>query len=48
MVNYLIRDEYVLDVLDKIQKSLITKYKRNVTKKEALVDMAKFYTKNGN
>ena len=46
MVNYLIRDEYVLRVIDKIQKSLRKKYDRNITKKEALVDMAEFYTKN--
>jgi len=48
VVNYLIRDEYVLNVLDKIQKSLITEYKRNVTKKEALVNMAEYYTEKKN
>ena len=40
-MEFLIRDRYVINVLDKIQRSLITKYRRNVTKKEASIFMAK-------
>ena len=42
-MSYIIRDEIVLNVLDNVQKNLIIKYKRNVTKKETLKHIAENY-----